>query len=94
MTVKGPLKFPQALPSARSEPLEPEALDAVAVCPVCGGKMELVYDRRHISASVCVDCHTGITIPTDAWEVARVKRSVKWPPTAGRRRSDGNEPKP
>jgi len=86
--MKGPPKSPPASPSARSEPLEPEAMDAVAVCPVCGGKMELVYDRRHISASVCVDCHTGITIPTDAWDVARAKRSVKWLPTAGRRRTD------
>ena len=88
--MKGPLKFPQASPSAPAE-LEPEALDAVAVCPVCGGKMELVYDRRHISASVCIDCHTGITIPTDAWDVARIKRSVKWPPVVGRRRSDGSD---
>jgi hypothetical protein len=89
--MKGPQKFPHALPAARSEPLEPEALDAVTACPVCGGKMELVYDRRHISASVCVDCHTGITIPTDAWDVARVKRSVKWRPTATRRRSDSTD---
>ena len=89
--MKGPLKLPQAIPSASAEPVELEALDAVTVCPVCGGKMELVYDRRHISASVCVDCHTGITIPTDAWDVARVKRSVKWPPTAGRRRSDSEK---
>ena len=89
--MRGPLKFPQASPSAPTEPVEPEALDAVAVCPVCGGKMELVYDRRHISASVCVDCHTGITIPKDAWDVARVKRNVKWPPIAGRRRSDGEK---
>lgn len=88
--MKGPLKFPRAS-AVPAEPLEPEPLDAVAVCPVCGGKMELVYDRRHISASVCVDCHTGITIPTDAWDVARVKRNVKWPPTAGRRRSDGDK---
>ncbi len=89
--MKGPLKFPQAIPSASAEPVELEALDAVTVCPVCGGKMELVYDRRHISASVCVDCHTGITIPTDAWDVARVKRNVKWPPTAGRRRADSEK---
>jgi hypothetical protein len=90
--MKGPLKFPQAIPLAvPAETPELEALDAVTVCPVCGGKMELVYDRRHISASVCVDCHTGITIPTDAWDVARVKRNVKWPPTAGRRRSDADK---
>ena len=68
---------------------EAEALDVVIVCPVCGGKLELVYDRRHITASVCIDCHTGVTIPHDAWDVARVKRNLKWPATAGRRLNDG-----
>lgn len=89
--MKVPLKFPQALSAALPERVEPEPMDAVAMCPVCGGKMELVYDRRHIRASVCIDCHTGITVPTDAWDVARVKRAVKWPPTAGRRRNDGSD---
>ena len=86
--MKAPVKSPQACPADHSEPLEPEPMDAVAVCPVCGGKMELVYDRRHITASVCIDCHTGITVPTDAWEVARTKRAVKWPATTGRRHTD------
>lgn len=79
-TMNGPLKFPQALPAALLEPLEPEPMDAVAICPVCGRKMQRVYDRRHITASVCIDCHTGITVPTDAWDVARIKRNVKRPP--------------
>lgn len=88
--MKAPLKFPQG-PAALPDQSEPEALDALAVCPVCGGKLELVYDRRHITASVCIDCHTGITVPTDAWDVARVKRTMKWPPTVERRRSDGDK---
>ena len=79
MVKKGRLKF--LAPEA-------EALDVVIVCPVCGGKLELVYDRRHITASVCLDSHTGVTIPADAWEVARIKRSVKWPASTGRRRKD------
>ena len=63
--MRNPLKFPRAA-AALPEQVEPEPMDAVAVCPVCGGKMELVCDRRHITASVCIDCHTGITVPTDA----------------------------
>ena len=85
------LQFRPALTEALPEKSEPEPLDAVAACPVCGGKMELVYDRRHITASVCIDCHTGITIPTEAWDVARVKRSMKWPQASGRRHSDGEK---
>ena len=89
--MKGRLKFLRDVPVVLPDAPEPEALDAVTVCPVCGGKLELVYDRRHISASVCVDCHTGVTIPTDAWDVARVKRNLKWPAITGRRRNDGDK---
>lgn len=89
--MKGPRTFPHAPRPAPSEPLELEPMDAVAICPVCGGKMELVYDRRHITASVCIDCHTGITVPTDAWVVAKVKRSLRWAASAGRRRDDGEK---
>ena len=86
--MKPPLKYPSTAPVALPDKVEPEAMDAVKICPVCGGKMELVYDRRHISASVCVDCHTGVTVPTEAWAVARLKRTVKWAPAAGRRGKD------
>jgi len=43
-------------------------------CPVCGGKMELVYDRPQQQVCVCTECHAGLTIPTAAWDVARRKR--------------------
>ena len=44
-------------------------------CPICDGKMELVYDRFNQQVWVCVDCHSGLTIPTTAWEVQKRKRS-------------------
>ena len=46
-------------------------------CPVCGGEMELVYDRAHTKVSVCVDCHTGITVPESAWKFASIKRALE-----------------
>ena len=46
-------------------------------CPICGGIMELVYDRFNQQVCVCVDCHSGLTIPTAAWEVQLKKRSRK-----------------
>lgn len=52
--------------------------EAIA-CPVCGGKTELVNNRFHQKALVCVDCHLGITIPSSSYEVARLKREGKWP---------------
>jgi hypothetical protein len=39
--------------------------------------MELVYDRHHQKVCVCVDCHSGLTVPATAWEVARVKQQVR-----------------
>jgi ssDNA-binding Zn-finger/Zn-ribbon topoisomerase 1 len=43
-------------------------------CPVCGGEMELVYDRHHQKVMACVDCQSGLTVPASAWEIARAKR--------------------
>lgn len=51
----------------------PEVGEAVVDCPICGGKMEKVYDRHHTTVCVCVDCHTGLSVPASAWNVARLK---------------------
>jgi hypothetical protein len=53
---------------AGDHPLCPE-------CPICRGKMELVYDRLNQQVCVCTDCHSGLTIPATAWEILRRKRS-------------------
>ena len=46
-------------------------------CPICQGKMELVYDRHHQKVVVCVDCQSGLSVPQSAWEIARIKREAK-----------------
>ena len=48
-------------------------------CPVCSGRLDLVYDRFKQRVYVCVDCHAGITIPDTAWEVVRRKREKQSP---------------
>ena len=48
------------------------------ICPVCDGVMELVYDRFNQRVCICIDCHAGITIPSSAYEVIRLKREKKW----------------
>lgn len=53
---------------------------AIRNCPICDGKMELVYDRHHQKVVVCVDCQSGLTVPGSAWEIARIKREAKWMP--------------
>jgi len=40
--------------------------------------MEVVYDRYHQVVAVCVDCHTGLTIPDSSQKVLRLKREGKW----------------
>jgi hypothetical protein len=46
-------------------------------CPVCSGRLDLVYDRIGQKVYVCVDCHVGLTIPDSAWAAARQKREKK-----------------
>ena len=47
-------------------------------CPICGGTLEVVYDRFNQRVSVCRDCQSGLTVPSSAWEVLRLKREKKW----------------
>lgn len=56
---------------------QPEPCDVIELCPVCGGRMETVYDRHHQKVCVCVDCHSGVTVPVTAWDIARAKRQAK-----------------
>lgn len=49
-------------------------------CPVCAGRLDLVYDRFNQKVYVCIDCHVGLTIPESAWDVLHKKREQNWPP--------------
>ena len=72
-----------ALKAADPEPddrRKREVSPVIATCPVCDGRMEVVYARNNQQVSVCVDCHTGITIPAIAWDIVRIKRESKWMP--------------
>ena len=51
---------------------------ALAYCPICYGKMEVVYSRNNQNVCVCVDCQSGVTVPATAWEVVRLKRDGTW----------------
>jgi hypothetical protein len=42
--------------------------------------MEIVYSRNAQQVVVCKDCHTGVTVPASAWNIAHVKREAKWVP--------------
>lgn len=48
------------------------------VCPICEGSMEVVYDRFNQRVVVCLDCHSGLTIPATALEIVRLKRENKF----------------
>ena len=49
-------------------------------CPICSGAMEVVFHRHGQMVAVCVDCHSGLTIPAAAREVGRLKHEKKWKP--------------
>lgn len=47
------------------------------ICPVCGGLIEKVGQRRTRSLYACRECACDVIVPISAWEVARVKRQEK-----------------
>jgi hypothetical protein len=49
-------------------------VDHIPDCPICGGRMEMVYNRGHQQVSVCVDCRSDLTVPTTAWGVLHRKQ--------------------
>lgn len=49
------------------------------ICPVCGGPVEKVGERRTRSLFACGECDCDVIVPTSAWEIARIKRQQKWP---------------
>lgn len=53
---------------------------ALQACPVCDGAMEVVYVRSNQQVLVCKDCHSGLTVPSSAWEVVRIKKQAKGMP--------------
>jgi len=58
--------MPQPQKGSSTPPACPE-------CPICTGRMEVVYDRFNQQVCVCVECHTGLSIPVSAWEIRRIK---------------------
>lgn len=48
------------------------------LCPVCGGQVEKMGERRSRSLYACKECDCDLIVPTSAWDVARMKREQKW----------------
>jgi hypothetical protein len=66
--------------SEHPEPEKRTERPILSSCPICGGNMEVVYQRNNQQVVVCVDCQSGITVPATAWEVVRIKRQASWMP--------------
>ena len=48
------------------------------ICPVCGGEVEKVGERRSRSLFACKECDCDVIVPITAWEIARLKREQRW----------------
>ena len=70
----------QAVNPGPDDRREPDQKPAVSSCPMCSGRMEVVYQRNNQQVTVCEDCHSGLTVPASAWDVVRIKRETKWMP--------------
>ena len=52
----------------------PEPCETIELCPVCAGKMEIAYHTPKMKVCVCVECMTSLSIPNEAWDVAKRNR--------------------
>jgi ssDNA-binding Zn-finger/Zn-ribbon topoisomerase 1 len=57
-----------------------EDVPPIKACPICAGDMEVVYSRHGQQVVVCTECHSGLTVPASAWNIARVKRAAQRKP--------------
>jgi hypothetical protein len=48
------------------------------LCPVCGGQVEKTGELENRSLYACKECDCDLSVPTTAWDIARVKREQKW----------------
>lgn len=64
-----------ARPAPGSYPSDPGPI--IPACSICDGVMFIAYDRYQQKVCVCADCHTSITIPGSAWDVAGLKRESR-----------------
>ena len=48
------------------------------ICPVCGGQIDKVGERRGHSLFACQECDCDVIVPTAAWDIARLKREQRW----------------
>jgi hypothetical protein len=56
---------------------QPDASPRIPDCSICAGRMVLAYDRYQQKVCVCTDCHTSLTIPGSAWDIASHKREAR-----------------
>jgi hypothetical protein len=73
------MAFHTLKPADDRDPLG-QPCEVLEVCPICGGRMEVVYNRIQAKVCVCVDCHSGVTVPAAAWDIARGKREARRAP--------------
>ena len=58
-------------------PFHSQPVREIPPCPICEGVLECVYSRFGERVYVCMECHTSMTVPKNAWEVAAVKQAQR-----------------
>jgi uncharacterized protein YbaR (Trm112 family) len=52
-----------------AEPDQPEDLCEVIACPICGGEMQLAYDREPMKICVCTNCLSSLSVTAEGWRI-------------------------
>ena len=60
---------------SQTDPSDP--CDIVPDCPVCGSKFHTAHRHAKLKICVCHTCGTSLTIPDEAFDVARMRNQTK-----------------
>ncbi len=53
---------------------DPDPCSIIGPCPICKGELKVVHDHAwKLQVCVCIECMTSVSIPSEAWDVARSK---------------------
>jgi uncharacterized protein YbbK (DUF523 family) len=57
-----------------ASPFEQQPAREAPPCPICEGSLDRVYSRFGENVFVCAECHTGLTVPRKAWDIAATRK--------------------
>jgi hypothetical protein len=52
----------------------------LTACPVCGKRMELLWQHGGLVSAGCKPCHFSLSVPLETWQAAKAERDASYQP--------------